>query len=80
MTPHTYAVRACFMSYDVLVTHPTDDPTLVSYVRPELRGLLDELVRVHDCFDLLRGDSGQRKYLHQAPGEPDAAYTSRLSR
>lgn len=66
--------------YDVLVTHPTDDPTLVSYVRPELRGLLDELVRVSDCFDLLRGDKCKAKYLHQEPGEPDSAYASRLSR
>ena len=68
------------MSYDVLVTHPTDDPQLVSYVRPELRALLSELERVHDCFDLLRGDTCKSKYLHQEPGEPDAAYTSRLSR
>ena len=40
--------------YDVLVSHPTDDPTLVSYVRPELRALLDELERVL-IATLLRG-------------------------
>lgn len=66
--------------YDVLVAHPTDDPTLVSYVRPELRALSEELERVNDCFDLLRTDKCKAKYLHQEPGEPDAAFESRLSR
>lgn len=66
--------------YDVLVSHPTDDPTLVSYIRPELRALLFELERVNDCFTLLRGHKCKAKYLHQEPGEPDVAYESRLSR
>ena len=66
--------------YDVLVNHPTDDPTLVSYVRPELRALSEELVRVNDCFTLMRGDDCRAKYLHQEQGEPDAAYMSRINR
>ena len=66
--------------YDVLVDHPTDDPELVSYVRPELRNLLPELEKVHDCFTLLRTEKTKAKYLHQEPGEPDEAYASRLHR
>lgn len=66
--------------FDVLVSHPTDDPTLVSYVRPELRAITDELERVYDCFTLLRGDKTRSKYLFQEPGEPDEAYLSRLNR
>ena len=42
--------------FDVLVSHPIDDPTLVSYVRPELRDLHIELERVNDCFTLMRGE------------------------
>lgn len=66
--------------YDVLVSHPIDDPTLVSYVRPELRALMEELEKVNDCFTLMRGASCRAKYLHQEPGEPDAAYESRINR
>ena len=66
--------------FDVLVSHPIDDPTLVSYVRPELRDLHIELERVNDCFTLMRGEKTKSKYLFQEPGEPDAAYQSRLNR
>ena len=66
--------------YDVLVDHPIDDAELVSYIRPELRALMSELERVHDCFTLLRNDKCKSKYLHQEPGEPDEAYASRLNR
>ena len=66
--------------YDVLVAHPIDDPTLVSYIRPELRALIEELEKVNDCFTLMRGDTCRAKYLHQEQGEPDAAYESRISR
>lgn len=68
------------MQYDVLVDHPIDDPELVSYVRPELRALSDELERVRDCFNLLRGDKVKGKYLAQEYGEPDEAYIGRLNR
>ncbi len=66
--------------HDVLVSHPIDDPELVSYVRPELRALMPELEKVGDCYTLLRTDETKARYLMQEPGEPDEAYSARLSR
>ena len=66
--------------HDVLVSHPIDDPELVSYVRPELRALMPELEKVGDCYTLLRTDETKARYLMQEPGEPDEAYGARLSR
>lgn len=65
---------------DVLVAHPTDDPELVSYVRPELRALFPELEKVRDCYELMRTAQCKGRYLLQEPGEPDEAFESRLSR
>lgn len=65
------------------ISHPTDDPQLVSYVRPELRALLEELERSRDCFNMMRTGSARStlaKYLIQEMGEPDACYEARLSR
>ena len=66
--------------YSVSVDHPTDDPTLVSYVRPELIALSSDLERVNDCYTMMRSDAVKKRYLFQEPGEPDAAFESRLSR
>ena len=66
--------------HDILVSHPIDDPELISYVRPELRATQQELDRVKDCFDLLRGPKVKSRYLAQEYGEPDEAYEARLSR
>lgn len=66
--------------HDILVSHPIDDPELISYVRPELRATQTELDRVKDCFDLMRGDKVKGRYLTQEYGEPDEAYSARLSR
>lgn len=66
--------------YDLLVDHPTTDPELISYVRPELRELMGELEQVKDCWELLKNKEIRGKYLHQEPGEPDVAYESRLQR
>ena len=65
---------------DVLVAHPTDDPELVSYVRPELRALFPELEKVRDCYELMRKPGVKGRYLLQEPGEPDESFTSRLNR
>ncbi len=63
--------------------HPTDDPQLVSYVRPELRALAPELERTRDCYNLMRtGDPKAclSRYLPKEEGEPDSCYESRLGR
>ena len=65
---------------DVLVAHPTDDPELVSYVRPELRALFPELEKVRDCYELMRSPGVKARYLLQEPGEPDESFESRLNR
>lgn len=65
------------------ITHPTNDPALVSYHRPELMSLLSGLELALDCWSLLstasRG-SEKGKYLPKEPGEPTSAYKSRLHR
>ena len=65
------------------VVHPINNPSLVSYHRPELIALLDGLELALDCWSLLdtygRG-SAKAKYLRQEPAEPKAAYTARLHR
>lgn len=66
--------------HDILVSHPIDDPELISYVRPELRAIQPELDRVKDCFELMRGDKIKGRYLAQEYGEPDEAYAARLNR
>lgn len=65
------------------VTHPTEDPTLVSYHRPELLSLIPSLELALDCWSLLdttsRG-SAKAKYLTREPAEPKTAYQARLNR
>lgn len=65
------------------VTHPINDPSLVSYHRPELQALLPGLELALDCWNLLdthgRG-SEKGKYLHKEPAEPMKAYEERLHR
>lgn len=65
------------------ISHPIDDPSLVSYMRPELRALLDELERSRDCYNMMRTGKGINtlaKYLPQEMGEPDRCYEARLGR
>ena len=65
------------------INHPTNDPTLVSYHRPELVALLPQLEQALDCWSLLNtGTLGaaKEKYLHREPAEPSAAYRARLDR
>ena len=71
------------------VPHPTNDPSLVSYHRPELIRQLPALELANNCWHLLDGtfadSSGhtrgvKEKYLPQEPAEPRAAYGSRLTR
>lgn len=65
------------------VNHPTDDPALVCYHRPELVALLPGLELVLDCWNLLntsgRG-SEKSKYLHKEQAEPSFCYQERLHR
>jgi hypothetical protein len=65
------------------VTHPVNDPALVSYHRPELVAQLPGLELALDCWNLLdthgRG-SEKGKYLHKEPAEPAQAYRERLHR
>lgn len=65
------------------INHPINDPSLVSYHRPELVRILPQLELALDCWTLLndagRGDA-KAKYLQQEPAEPAAAYQSRLNR
>lgn len=67
------------------VNHPTNDPALVSYHRPELVRLLPDLELALDCWMGLNDASShdgatKKKYLKQEPGEPVAAYADRLFR
>jgi ribosomal protein L35AE/L33A len=67
------------------VNHPVNDPTLVSYHRPELVSLLPDLELAHDCWVALNGvgagdEELKAKYLHKEPGEPVQAYRDRLHR
>lgn len=65
--------------HDILVTHPVEDPDLISFIRPELRAISEDLQKAKDCFEVMRNDSKAR-YLPQEVGEPDEAYASRLLR
>lgn len=65
------------------ITHPTTDPSLVSYHRPELIAAMGGLELALDCWNLL--DTGGRgnakgKYLHREPAEPMNAYRERIHR
>jgi hypothetical protein len=65
------------------ITHPINDPSLVSYHRPELQRLLPQLELAEDCWTLLNGEGrgeAKAKYLHQEPAEPHMAYLARLGR
>lgn len=71
------------------VPHPTSDPSLVSYHRPELIRQLGSLELANHCWHMLDStfvdDKGKtkpikEKYLAQEPAEPRAAYQSRLDR
>jgi hypothetical protein len=65
------------------INHPVNDPTLVSYHRPELVALLPQLEQAYDCWTLLNADgigAAKSKYLHKEPAEPQNAYMSRLDR
>lgn len=65
------------------ILHPTSDPSLVSYHRPELVSLLPGLELALDCWNLLdtkgRGEA-KGKYLHKEPAEPATLYKERLHR
>lgn len=65
------------------IIHPTKDPGLASYHRPELEVMLPGLELALDCWNLLdtkgRG-SAKSKYLHKEPAEPNSAYQERLHR
>lgn len=65
------------------ISHPINDPSLVSYHRPELQRLLPQLSQAYDCWTLLNSDGAgeaKKKYLPQEPAEPHEAYISRLNR
>jgi hypothetical protein len=65
------------------IQHPINDPSLVSYHRPELVKLLPQLEQAHDCWTLLNADGlgkSKEKYLQREPAEPNAAYLARLDR
>lgn len=65
------------------VNHPINDPSLVSYHRPEIQKMLPGLELVLDCWNVLdtngRG-SEKAKYMPKEPGEPATAYKLRLNR
>ena len=65
------------------ITHPINDPSLVSYHRPELVRILPQLEQAHDCWTLLNPDGQddtKKKYLPKEPAEPEPAYRARLDR
>lgn len=67
----------------MLIPHPTNDPSLVSYHRPELSGILDQLELAYDCWSLMSNGPGhqtKQKYLYRDPGENPKAYESRVKR
>ena len=50
------------------INHPINDPSLVSYHRPELVKILPQLEQAYDCWTLLNADglgAAKEKYLHQ---------------
>jgi len=65
------------------INHPMNDPSLVSYHRPELVRLLPQLEQAYDCWTLLNAGglgAAKEKYLHREPAEPTTAYKARLDR
>lgn len=65
------------------IKHPVNDPSLVSYHRPELVKLLPQLQQAYDCWTLLNADglgAAKETYLPKEPAEPNMAYKSRLER
>lgn len=71
------------------IPHPTGDPSLVSYHRPELLKQLPSLEVATDCWYLLdsvyadkkgSNKSVKEKYLHKEEAEPNRAYQERLHR
>jgi hypothetical protein len=71
------------------VPHPTNDPSLVSYHRPELVRNLPGLELAYHCWHLLdssfvdgsgKNQPVKQKYLPQEPAEPRQAYQARLTR
>ena len=65
------------------VQHPINDPSLVSYHRPELARLLPQLEQAYDCWTLLNAEglgASKSKYLPKEPAEPNMAYQARLGR
>lgn len=65
------------------IPHPANDPSLVSYHRPELVRLLPQLRQAFDCWTLLNADglgSAKEEYLPREPAEPAPAYEARLKR
>lgn len=65
------------------VIHPINDPTLVSYHRPELVSILSGLELLHDCWTLLNPSghgSAKAKYLPRETGERPNDYKARLGR
>ena len=65
------------------ISHPANDPTLVSYHRPELLALMPQLEQAYDCWTLLNAGgrgAAKEKYLHREPAEPMPAYKARLDR
>ena len=65
------------------INHPVNDPSLVSYHRPELVKILPQLEQAYDCWTLLNADglgAAKSKYLPKEPAEPNSAYQARLGR
>ena len=71
------------------VPHPTNDPSFVSYHRPELLRHLPAIELANHCWQLLSGHyidkagnaaSAKQKYLTPEPAEPKSAYDARLGR
>lgn len=65
------------------IDHPTKDPALVSYHRPELAILLPQLEQAIDCWTLFNADGlgeAKAKYLPREPAEPKDCFEARLNR
>lgn len=65
------------------ITHPINDPSLVSFHDPALVKLLPGLEVAMDCWNLMNTEtrgSAKNKYLYKEKGEASEAYKTRLSR
>ena len=65
------------------ISHPVNDPSLISYHRPELLKMLPGLELAMDCWHLLNTESrgsAKEKYLDKVVGESKQAYMARLKR